>query len=405
MKTTIFFSLLLTGCILCMITACSEGDKFDYNRSAILVTGTEVDPIVKFVVEDTPSSYAVTASATTKATEDVIIKFAHDPSLVEAYNTVNKTSYYPVPDNTIQIEGNEGIIKAGSAGSTGITVKVISTDHLIDGRVYVIPVTIREVEGGDMDVLESSRTIYLRISRIMQFWSLDMNNPNLYSNYIAPDELAVNLTNYTYEIKCYINAWHTTPEQISRLCSFTAKDESNSNMLRFGENGQDINSLQWINPGGGLISNTRFSTEKWYTISLTYDGSKFIMYVDGVKDSEMSGSAECTFQRLELGMSWESYPSKQYFNGRIAEARVWNRALSASELRLGLCGVDPQAEGLVAYWKFDEGEGHIFYDKTEHGYDIDWSKTYRDTGNGEMTPFDKSNYVSWILDDINKCAQ
>lgn len=405
MKTNIYLKLwtLIFSCLLLSITGCKDSD---YGQDVIVVTGTENNPVVKFVVEDTPASYTVTASATAKVDSDVKITFAMDNSLIDSYNAANKTSYYPVPDGSIKLNGTEGVIKAGTAASTGVTVQVLSTEHFKEGRTYIIPVTIRNVNGGSFNVLEGSRTIYLRISRVINFYSLDMNNTNLYSNYIFSDDKAVELPNYTYEVKCYINAWHTTPEQISRLCQFTSKTESQSNMLRFGENGQDINSLQWVCPSGSVISSTRFNENQWYTISLTFDGSKYVMYVNGVKDAELAGTTASTFQRLELGMSWESYPSKQYFNGRFAEARVWNRALSTSELQMGICGVDPKANGLVAYWKFNEGQGHIFKDVTENGYDIDWSKTVRDnTGNGTLNSFDKSQYVNWLFDDKNKCSQ
>lgn len=405
MKTRICLkiTLFVTACALLFVIGCND---FDYKKSVIVVTGTDSNPVVKFVVEDTPASYTVTASATDKVTQDIQVTFAIDNSLVEAYNKEHNTSYYTIPESAIVMDGTEGIIKAGSAASTGVTVRVVSTTDFIDGRTYVIPVTIKNVTGGNLEVLEASKTIFLSVARVIGFSSLDMNNTNLYSNYIAPDELAVNLPNYTYEVKCYINAWHTSPEQLSRLCSFTSKDESRSNMLRFGENGQDINSLQWVSPGGSIISTTRFNTGQWYTISLTFDGSKYTMYVDGVKDVELKGSTGSTFQRFELGMSWESYPAKQYFNGRLAEARVWNRALSKSELQLGICGVDPKSPGLVAYWKFNEGNGHIFNDATGNGYDMDWSKTVRDnTGNGTLNQFDKRAYVKWIVDDKNKCSQ
>ena len=177
-------------------------------------------------------------------------------------------------------------------------------------------------------------------------------------------------------------------------------------MLRFGENGQDINSLQWVNPAGNLVSKTRFQTKTWYTLTFTYDGSALVMYVDGVKDVEGTGAGETTFQRFELGMSWGGgYPQKQRFLGRIAEIRVWNRVLSSSEIQLGLCGVDAASEGLVAYWKMNEGEGHIFHDATGHGYDMDWSQTVRDnTEGGTLNPFDYSSYVesSWVFDSNNK---
>lgn len=405
METKIFrYSLLTIALGAFALSACTEGDKFDYHKNLAYMTGTETSPLVKFVVEDTPATYPVTVSLADKVSEDVTVKLSMDNTLIDQYNKENKTSYYPVPASAIKAGNMDVVIKAGRASSTSADVSIISTDEFIDGRVYVIPVTIKEI-GGGLDALKPSETIFLRISRVINFNSLDISNTNMYSNYIAPDALAVNLPNYTYEIKCYINAWHETPERISRLCSFTAKDESNSNMLRFGENGQDLNSLQWVSPIGSIVSTTRFTPGRWYTISLTHDGSKFTMYVDGVKDCEMQGSANCTFQRFEMGMSWENYPAKQYFNGRIAEARVWNRALTTGELQLGICGVDVATEGLIAYWKFDEGTGSIFKDATKHGYDMDWSKTFRDTGNGVLSPFDKSSYVKWIFDEKNKCNQ
>ncbi len=380
-------------------------DNFDYGKEVILVTGTESNPLVKFTVEDTPASYVVTASATGKVSEDVSVTFAIDTTLVKAYNEENNTSYYAIPKSAVEFDNSQAVIHAGSASSTGVSVSIVSTEDFIDGRTYIIPVTIQSVSGGNMDVLSASKTIFLRVSRVIQFNSLDMTNVYFYGNYYAG--AAVDLPNYTYEIKCYINGWHSGSEPISRLCNFGPLDESITNLLRFGENGLDINSLQWVSPGGSLISSTRFNTGQWYTISITFDGSNYYMYVDGVKDAELAGTKGTSFQRLELGMSWfdsgsagSSYPYKQRFLGRIAEIRLWDRALSSSEIKVGLCGVDPNSEDLVAYWKLNEGEGYIFKDATRNGYNMDWSKAWQNDNQ-----YDKSSYVNWIYDDSNKCSQ
>lgn len=407
MKTKIYFkSILLLAIGVFLIAGCtSEGDGFDYDKEVILITGTDSNPFVRFVVEDTPASYTVTASATGKVTEDVTVTFLQDNSLVAAYNAKNKTSYFAIPESAIEIDGTQGVIKAGSASSSGVTVRVISTEDFIDGRTYVIPVTIKSVQGGNMKVLPASQTIFLRVARVVHFNSLDMTNVNFYGNYYA--ETAVDLPNYTYEIRCFVNQWHPGSEPISRLSNFCPIDESVTNLLRFGENGQDVNSLQWVTPGGGMISSTRFNTGQWYTISISFDGSKYVMYVDGVKDAELAGSKGTTFQRLELGMSWfdsgtpgSSYPFRQRFLGRIAEIRLWNRALTTSELQIGLCGVDPQSDGLVAYWKLNEGEGVKFNDATGNGFDIDWTQSWQ---NGQK--YDKSSFVNWLFDEKNKCSQ
>ena len=85
MKTYIFKHSLLGVIVGLSILGCTEGDKFDYNKNVAFITGTETTPVTKFVVEDTPSSYAITASTTDKVDKDVNVKFAIDRSLVESY--------------------------------------------------------------------------------------------------------------------------------------------------------------------------------------------------------------------------------------------------------------------------------------------------------------------------------
>jgi hypothetical protein len=390
-------SLITASCI-------KEGDKFDFGKKVILVTGTDSNPLVKFVVEDTPSTYTVTASATDKVTEDVTVTFALDTTLVKTYNAEHKTKYYVIPESAVKLLRTQGVIKAGQAASSGVDVQIVSTEDFKEGRNYMIPITITSIKGGNMEVLQASNTIFLRVSQVIQFKSLNMSNTNLYSCYVAPKEKIINLPNYTFEIKCYANsnAWGT----LARLCNFGPKNDTLPNLLRFGENGLDKNSLQWISPGGAIVSTTRFNTEQWYTISLTFDGSVYKMYVNGIKDAELAGTSGTFFQRLELGMSWTGYASSQAFRGRIAEIRLWNRALLTSELQLSICNVDPKSDGLVAYWKMNEGTGYIFHDATGNGYDMDWSDTWREVTEGKgLVKQDKSTAVSWLFDDKNKCNQ
>lgn len=397
LKTLLWGSLLTFS-----MFSCAEGDSFDYNKNVVLVSGTETNPVVKFVVEDTPSSYAVTATSTNKVDEDVRIKFGIDNSLVNAYNEAHSTNYFPVPDGTVEIENQDVVIEKGKTFSTPATVKVISTEGLDEGRVYVIPVTIQQSEG--LDVLVPSKTIYLQISRVLHFTSLNISNPELYSNFMFSEDKKLSLSNFTYEIKFYSEEWHS----IARMCCFSSADGSRSNMLRFGEAGMDVNCLQWVCPTGSVPSVTCFSTNRWYTLSLTYDGSKFTMYVDGVKDAQLDGDGQpVDFQMFEIGMSWTSYRYSQYFKGRIAEVRVWNRALTPAELQMGLCAVDPHSEGLMAYWKMNEGESYIFHDSTDNGYDMDWSNTCREINEGAGNTFglDYSAHVAWDADEKNECVQ
>jgi len=389
------------------LTSCnSDGDDFDYDKAGLLISGTEEVPVQSFTVDELPSAYAVTVKATRKCSEKVTIRLGIDTSLVRQYNATNGTSYYPIPLSCVQLTDSEVTIDEGAAVSTAAQVKVVSTDDFVEGCTYVIPVTIQQVSGEQEEIIESSRTIFLRITRIITFYSLE-NNYNASSNYIFPDDKRVDLSKYTIEFKFYSYKFGNVGD-IKRVLAIEGKNEEEANMFRFGENGSaggDI--LQWVLPGGRAFSTTHFQTNRWYLISCTYDGSTFRMYVDGVEDAQASGSGKVTpFQRFELGMSWGGYRRSQFFDGRIAEVRLWNRALTANEISTGLASVNAQSNGLVAYWKMNETEGHIFHDATGHGYDMDWTDTWRDDKeNGVMVAHDYSQYIKFVCDENNKAEQ
>lgn len=425
MKTKIYLGLMLISyfCVLLAVTSCT---KADFGKQVILAKGTEVNPIVKFAVADTPASYSVTAAATQKAAEDINVDFAFDPDAVEKFNKEHNTTYFVVPESAIDISGLATVIKAGSASSSPIIVKVISTSPLIDGRSYLIPLTIKNVNGGDMSVLESSRTIFLRIARIISFPAVSMNNstagttgsPGTRGSFngltLFSPQSPERLANFTLEIKnlCYAfrgGDGNTNPQPIQSIVAWTNQWEQGSFGLRYGELGNPNNSLQLTSPLGGTFA-YGFNANQWYTISLAYDGNKCIMYVDGNKAAEVSGSTVLEFSRMQFGQCWGGYHARQYFNGRIAECRVWNRCLTAGEIKLNLCGADPNANGLLAYWKLNEGNGFIFHNSSKAGskYDMDWTKVYwdpNDKGNDNLTLVDHSMYVVWANDELNKCSQ
>ena len=403
---TIRYIVAVVLMALAFVACDSEGDKFDYQKVGLLISGTEQVPVQRFTVEDLPAACAVTVKATRRCSKAVTVRLAIDTALVRSYNAKHGTAYYPVPASVVTLENSEVTIPEGEALSSSAQVKVLSTDDFIEGATYVIPVTISQVEGDGGEVIESSRTIFLQISRIISFYSLE-NSQQASSNYIFPDDKMVNLTNYTIEFKVYSYRFGNVGN-IKRVLAIEGKNEEEANMFRFGENGSaggDI--LQWVLPGGRCFSNTHFKTNRWYLVSCTYDGSTFKMFVDGVEDAQASGTGKATpFQRFELGMSWGNYRNSQFFQGRLCEVRVWNRALTASEIAMGFAGVNAQSDGLVAYWKMNEGEGHIFHDATGHGYDMDWTDTWRDDReNGVLVAHDYSQYIRWIKDDNNKVAQ
>jgi len=119
-----------------------------------------------------------------------------------------------------------------------------------------------------------------------------------------------------------------------------------------------INNVQAVDTGFKLNNN------RWYHLTGVYDGTNVFLYVDGILiDSSgpvtMSSSIN---DDLIIGRRDAGNSDPATLNGKIDEVRIYNRALSADEVRrlynLGrpLIGTSPKnriTNGLVGYWTFD----------------------------------------------------
>ena len=132
MKRTIINMLLLLAAGWLLAGCDSEGDKFDYQKVGLLITGTEQVPVQRFTVDELPATYAVTVKATRRCAKDVTVRLAIDTALVRAYNKEHGTAYYAVPAAAVALENSEVTIKQGEALSSAAQVKVVSTDGFIE---------------------------------------------------------------------------------------------------------------------------------------------------------------------------------------------------------------------------------------------------------------------------------
>ena len=82
-----------------------------------------------------------------------------------------------------------------------------------------------------------------------------------------------------------------------------------------------------------LTSTTTLSANIWYNVVSTYDGSTFKLYINSIQESNTlssTGTISSYNTPLQIGR-WGTQGS-QYFNGNIAIAKIYNRALTATEI-------------------------------------------------------------------------
>jgi probable HAF family extracellular repeat protein len=118
--------------------------------------------------------------------------------------------------------------------------------------------------------------------------------------------------------------------------------------------------------------------DAWTHVATTYDGDIYEIFLNGIRAGSVAVS-EFTLStspsipaQLSLGHRWIGAESN--FRGQIDEFRLWNRPLTAREIlsrfrvpRVGDSAVDPSANDLLVYWRFDESEGLTAFDSAPSG--------------------------------------
>jgi hypothetical protein len=121
----------------------------------------------------------------------------------------------------------------------------------------------------------------------------------------------------------------------------------------------------WSRDANGVWKNAviSYSLNAWNYAVLVQDGNILTGYLNGA----LVGTGN---MGSNLGGRYYSYhkigdytDSVFPFNGIIGEVRIYNRALSADEID-GLYKGHDVSDGLLSYWKLDEGSGTIAHDSS-----------------------------------------
>lgn len=144
----------------------------------------------------------------------------------------------------------------------------------------------------------------------------------------------------------------------------------------------------WGNIEGKLSnSNMKVNLNEWTHIAVTFGEGTVKVFINGEEKGSTTTDVPASVnfgithndEQAPQGQQitrcfWVgySYESTRDFQGMMSELRIWNRALTADELanEARRYSVDPKSEGLVTYWKCDEGQGNVIKDHTSYRNDL-----------------------------------
>jgi hypothetical protein len=215
----------------------------------------------------------------------------YDPSLVLAMNFNNNSAIGETATKVVDISkyGNNGTIYGGATYVDGRFGKALSFDGS-SGKV----------------VVPDSPSIRPTYNYSFEFWI----QPKVWSSYNQVPFTKKRSGGSVFETT-WIGSGYSPPKAF--LCSFTNNTGN----------------------GVGVVTPFTLNENQWYHIVCTYNGSQITMYVNGqqVASAPFSGMlADSTGG--DLGIGYSSYWNWNYFNGLIDEVRIYNRALSADEIKM-----------------------------------------------------------------------
>ena len=129
------------------------------------------------------------------------------------------------------------------------------------------------------------------------------------------------------------------------------------------------------------VLNTSILTNVWHYVAGSWDNvtGEVKLYVDGVLVDSAGGFTKFDGIPVDLDIGRYNYQDNAYFNGSIDEVKIWNRALTAEEIKSLY-----EADTFLGYWNFDENSGSVARDSMfgDNGtiYGASWTAGIRNSG-------------------------
>lgn len=347
------------------LASCSEDLENVENRiydTASLLPSTV---LIDGMSDEATQTFSV--SMANRAETKVSVTYAVDYSLIEAYNLIYGGNAIALPAENYEIVQPTATFEAGAITSSNVEVKITKLLELNRDIVYVLPLT---VVNSTVPVLESQKNRYI----VVRGAALINVAPNIAHNnasLVNPgDATGLNgITNLTMQCLLYVDEFGGAESNIQSIMGIEGQF-----LFRISDAGLPAEQIQLACSSNATDASWTFPAKKWSAITFTYEGATgaVTMYLNGVKKGTAMTDSNIT---VNWGSSsfyvGKSYSDGRWLNGMISEARVWNRVLSDAEIAEATqpYSVKVPADGLVAYWKFNEGSGTLIHDYAS-GYDL-----------------------------------
>lgn len=324
--------------------------------------------IITQLVDDEEVVKTLTVRLVRAMDHDVTVTLDIDPQLLEDYNNKNEANYLVLPEEYRNFEKTV-TISAGnvSAPVIDLTIKPYSSSN---GEAYAIPIRITSVDGPVEMKGNANHLLYLLTSPHRQKAVIIKRGNRTTKTFST----AIPMEQWTFEYWVKVDNitgrptgdWEGLENKNFRARIFVPDSQPltfSDLTLRYYADGANVQIpiLQFQNSAGHFDTTGFWWPDTWYHIAYTYDGTTVTVYKDGVKDNSLANSIDWTFKSLSFAIGSFGYEQQVEF----AQIRMWKKCLSENVIKDNMSRqVAGDSDGLIGYWKCDEGTGNELKDSS-----------------------------------------
>lgn len=326
--------------------------------------------IITQLVDDEEVVKTLTVRLVRAMDHDVTVTLDIDPQLLEDYNNKNEANYLVLPEEYRNFEKTV-TISAGnvSAPVIDLTIKPYSSSN---GEAYAIPIRITSVDGPIEMKGNANHLLYLLTSPHRQKAVIIKRGNRTTKTFST----AIPMEQWTFEYWVKVDNitgrptgdWEGLGNKNFRARIFVPDSQPltfSDLTLRYYADGANVQIpiLQFQNSAGHFDTTGFWWPDTWYHIAYTYDGTTVTVYKDGVKDNSLANSIDWTFKSLSFAIGSFGYEQQVEF----AQIRMWKKCLSENVIKDNMSRqVAGDSDGLIGYWKCDEGTGNELKDSSSN---------------------------------------
>ena len=324
--------------------------------------------IITQLVDDEEVVKTLTVRLVRAMDHDVTVTLDIDPQLLEAYNNKNEANYLVLPEEYRNFEKTV-TISAGNVSAPVVNLK-IKPYSSSNGEAYAIPIRITSVDGPVEMKGNANHLLYLLTSPHRQKAVIIKKGNRTVKTFST----AIPMEQWTFEYWVKVDNitgeptgdWEGLGNKNFRARIFVPDSQPltfSDLTLRYYADGANVQIpiLQFQNSAGHFDTTGFWWPDTWYHIAYTYDGTTVTVYKDGVKNNSLANSIDWTFKSLSFAIGSFGYEQQVEF----AQIRMWKKCLSENVIKDNMSRqVAGDSDGLIGYWKCDEGTGNELKDSS-----------------------------------------